>query len=296
MYKLQFKDQPNKSLWLVGESLKIGSHTDNDIVLDGLGIEPFHVEIVIGDENLTLVGDDNCCIINDLPVDSGYQLQVDDELRVGSQRLLIIDPKQQVANNNDNGTEETENTSIVVDEKPDTGWSLLPLHPKLKSNDYQITSGTRVGRAKDCEFSIAYKMLSREHAVFEQRGDDLYLRDLGSSNGTFVNGERIKEAILNNDDVIAFAKLSFTVHAPNDHIPQQESVDNNMTLVRPAVDLARLTAETGSQEIIDLDFDEPEDNQVNEQAIDKEGQSRRWPFVVLGLVALAFVAYFFTSA
>ena len=43
MFKLQFKENPNRSIWLVGDTIRLGSDKGNDLVLDGLGIDDFHV-------------------------------------------------------------------------------------------------------------------------------------------------------------------------------------------------------------------------------------------------------------
>ena len=50
-----------------------------------------------------------------------------------------------------------------------------------------------VGRSPTCEISAADPRLSRTHATFNVVGDDVIVRDLESSNGTHVNGERITE-------------------------------------------------------------------------------------------------------
>ena len=48
-----------------------------------------------------------------------------------------------------------------------------------------------VGRDETCDIRIVAKSVSREHCAIEQRGDELVLRDLGSSGGTFVEGDRV---------------------------------------------------------------------------------------------------------
>ena len=51
-----------------------------------------------------------------------------------------------------------------------------------------------IGRGKHCDFVINSGKVSREHAVIMRDGGDYFIEDLGSSNGTFVNGERISAA------------------------------------------------------------------------------------------------------
>jgi pSer/pThr/pTyr-binding forkhead associated (FHA) protein len=48
-----------------------------------------------------------------------------------------------------------------------------------------------VGRDETCDIRIMAKSVSREHCAIEQQGESLVIRDLGSSGGTFVKGDRI---------------------------------------------------------------------------------------------------------
>ena len=61
----------------------------------------------------------------------------------------------------------------------------------LRSFALGDTSEVIVGRDETCDIRIVAKSVSREHCAIEQRGDELVLRDLGSSGGTFVEGDRV---------------------------------------------------------------------------------------------------------
>ena len=52
---------------------------------------------------------------------------------------------------------------------------------------------THVGRAAGNEIALPYPSISNRHCIFVQSGPDIVLRDLNSSNGTYVNGEIISE-------------------------------------------------------------------------------------------------------
>lgn len=66
-----------------------------------------------------------------------------------------------------------------------------------------IVKGTMsFGRAESSTVTIKDAKVSRQHAQIQQQGNEYILVDLNSSNGTFVNGERIEEHVLSNGDEI----------------------------------------------------------------------------------------------
>ncbi|MFI5378891.1 MAG: FHA domain-containing protein [Tepidisphaerales bacterium] len=70
---------------------------------------------------------------------------------------------------------------------------------------------TVVGRREDCDLRIPLAEVSRKHCRIINENDTLRIEDLGSSNGTFVNGERAQEAALNAGDTIAVGPVTFVV-------------------------------------------------------------------------------------
>jgi len=75
---------------------------------------------------------------------------------------------------------------------------------------------TRLGRAVENEIVIVSKRASREHAHIRRDGRRTFLDDLGSTNGTYLNGERVLGSVqLRDGDQIAVGEVTFTFHDPD---------------------------------------------------------------------------------
>lgn len=69
-----------------------------------------------------------------------------------------------------------------------------------------------IGREEDCHLRPNSDTVSRHHCVFTVDDFTVRLRDLGSTNGTFVNGERIRGGVmLNPGDIVSIGKIEFEV-------------------------------------------------------------------------------------
>lgn len=66
---------------------------------------------------------------------------------------------------------------------------------------------TTVGRVSDNDFEIAESSVSSHHAEIILRGSEVLIRDLGSTNGTFIGGERITEAVLKPGQILRFGTI-----------------------------------------------------------------------------------------
>ncbi len=69
-----------------------------------------------------------------------------------------------------------------------------------------------VGRDDECQLQIVDGFTSGRHASLRRRGDSIIVRDLGSKNGTFVNGVRVTDrGVARNGDVLTIGRRSFRV-------------------------------------------------------------------------------------
>jgi Protein of unknown function (DUF3662)/Inner membrane component of T3SS, cytoplasmic domain len=69
----------------------------------------------------------------------------------------------------------------------------------------------RIGRAPDCELVLRDSRISRRHARLTARDGVLVLTDLGSTNGTRVNGHRVSEVVLGAGDRILLGETTLTI-------------------------------------------------------------------------------------
>jgi predicted component of type VI protein secretion system len=66
-----------------------------------------------------------------------------------------------------------------------------------------------VGRGEDCDVLLNHKSVSKQHCVIVKTDSVLVIRDLGSTNGTRVNGQRIRRGVLLPNDSISIANFHF---------------------------------------------------------------------------------------
>jgi EAL domain-containing protein (putative c-di-GMP-specific phosphodiesterase class I) len=126
----------------------------------------------------------------------------------------------------------------------------------------------RIGRKETADLSIDSSRVSREHAVITRHGRKYHVHDLGSTNGTFLNGQRVQEAVLSDGDQIMFGEAEFTFYSgasaverntATQVIPQSESSSDDtawemiLAVRRIHEAVTRRAVRVVYQPIIDLD-------------------------------------------
>src|SRR5438067_4988720 len=76
-----------------------------------------------------------------------------------------------------------------------------------------------VGRKEECDLRLEHKSVSKMHCIIVKTDGLLLIRDLGSTNGTRVNGQRVRRAALLPNDLLSIASFKFRVHLGPDEVP-----------------------------------------------------------------------------
>lgn len=77
---------------------------------------------------------------------------------------------------------------------------------------HDLTGKTIIGRAPDCDVGVHDILLSRRHCVLERVMDQWVIVDLGSKNGTFIDGTRISRHILNDNETVLIGRSRLIFH------------------------------------------------------------------------------------
>ncbi|HEY2329152.1 MAG TPA: FHA domain-containing protein [Verrucomicrobiae bacterium] len=89
---------------------------------------------------------------------------------------------------------------------------LVILNQGMTGRTFEVNDErTTVGRVEDNAFQIADPSVSSRHAEFILRGPELLIRDLNSTNGTFINGEKISEAVLLSGQTVRFGQVEIKI-------------------------------------------------------------------------------------
>jgi hypothetical protein len=102
---------------------------------------------------------------------------------------------------------------------------------KYQGGEFPIAADKQiiVGRSSDLDMVLVEDMVSRKHARIAMQGEQIWIEDLGSTNGTFVNGEKIKRARLKEGDRVLIGTSILKVvsgDAPRDATEAKRELEN----------------------------------------------------------------------
>ena len=83
---------------------------------------------------------------------------------------------------------------------------------KIETKSPEIT----IGRSPNTDIQIDNLVVSKQHARLIKQRDQYEVEDLNSTNGTFLNDEKITRSILKNNDIVTVGKHTLVIHYNNE--------------------------------------------------------------------------------
>lgn len=121
-------------------------------------------------------------------------------------------------------------------------YKLVAVGGKIRGQEYNLTEGENIfGRNADCTFQITLQGISGRHLSITISGESVYLEDLGSSNGTFLNGKLVKKSSISTSDQIALPGVIFQlVHVAEKKVIVKKKVAKNKEENDESLDLGHV--------------------------------------------------------
>jgi pSer/pThr/pTyr-binding forkhead associated (FHA) protein len=105
-------------------------------------------------------------------------------------------------------------------------WKLQAITGEITGQEISIDRDMLVGRHQDADVLLQAAEISRRHAALLLKDQLLWVQDLNSSNGTFINDIRIEqEKQLHDGDIVQFASFKFSVLAPVQEIEDLPEIE-----------------------------------------------------------------------
>ena len=208
MLKIKFTDNRQEPIWVMEKSFTIGRSDNNQLIIEDPSVSDRHAIILNQGEKFLFKdsGSQYGTFVNGDRITQRL-IACGDKLGIGNVELEVVDPL-------------FENS-----QKKSAYWSLIADSSWLSGQEFplKVSSGGSItlGRGAQCDIVFAGTHLSRTHAEVSINTDgSLTLKDLGSSNGTFVNEKRVTEAKIYPGDRIRLDLYSFKVFGPGIQLSQ----------------------------------------------------------------------------
>lgn len=118
-------------------------------------------------------------------------------------------------------------------------WKLQAITGEFTGQEISIDRDMLVGRHQDADLLLQAAEISRRHAALLLKDQLLWVQDLNSSNGTFINDIRIEqEKQLHDGDIVQFASFKFSVLAPAQENSDLPEIEAEPVQAAPAQDLS----------------------------------------------------------
>jgi len=91
---------------------------------------------------------------------------------------------------------------------------------------------TTIGRVEDNTFQIAEPSVSSHHCEIVLRGSEVLVRDLNSTNGTFVNGEKVTESVIKPNQILRLGQIEMRLETDAPAPATKKPVDQTLVMQR----------------------------------------------------------------
>jgi len=222
----------------------VGRDPACDLTIDSNLLSRRHAELIIEDDHLRVIDLDsaNGTFLNGQKIEEG-SARPGDELRFDRQRFIVIGPSPPKPRQEDGvevqtqvrgvpsdatvfvgavesgaagGANEGGDTQLMATEEtrffvpPPSPAVLVELSADLEQRRTTLENELyRIGRSNECDIVVENKSVSKLHAELAFVEGDWFVKDLGSSNGVLVNGERVEEARLESGDRLQLGRMDF---------------------------------------------------------------------------------------
>lgn len=221
MLILHFPDGELPDVFLDKGKTLLGSAPGSDLLLTAKGVEDQHAEIWIEGRSVVLVKRKSC-LVNGEPVAERCRLIAGDQVTIGTVRIQVQkadSPPAPSAKSDEDEFGRTAKFHLAND-----GWFLRGLSESVAGKEFPLDGKVVIGRDPACDITLDSAEISRQHAELAPRGNRVTLRDLGSTNGTRVNGQLVTHAILKPGDKFSLDLTAFELLGGEN--------DSNQTLIR----------------------------------------------------------------
>ena len=187
---------PAKTLEVAGDPVRLGRGAECEVAVDPIAfpkVSGLHARIESTAQGFVLVhlSQNNRTLLNDTPIDSTSPVKVGDRIRLGftgpAIEILAIEPVLQ-----DGPLSRDFSSTVQADPR-----HLALLRGTGRTDRFALGTGGVIGRdAAVVQYHLDHPHVSRLHASLAVDGERVVLADLGSSNGTYVNGRRLARPTL----------------------------------------------------------------------------------------------------
>jgi pSer/pThr/pTyr-binding forkhead associated (FHA) protein len=110
---------------------------------------------------------------------------------------------------------------------------LVVLSPGMTGRTQELKAEkTTVGRVEDNTFQIAEPSVSSHHCEVLLRGGDVVVRDLNSTNGSYINGERVTERVIKPGQILRLGQVELRLETDAPPAPAKKQLDQTLVMQR----------------------------------------------------------------
>ena len=192
-------------MWIAPPEISIGCAKNNDLILNACDAHDHHASLTVNNGEIYLhdLASANDILVNGKQFNANTPIQVSDLIQIGESKMEVIDP------NPKNDIIEIPPPNTSVDK-----WFLEITKGNNKGQRYPINQSSSAGRSNACDIHLNDNQISRKHVRLDIIGGTLRISDMNSSNGTFVNQEKINTHYARPGDCLKIGDLEFKIIGP----------------------------------------------------------------------------------